>query len=211
MYTDMVTLEVMDTIFYEAQRQGRISFYATTTGEEAINIASTAALHNDDFVFPQYREPGVLLWRGFTLQEFAHQCFGNKYDNGKGRQMPIHYGSRKHNYFTIASTVATQIPHAVGAAYSLKMEKQDSCVIIYFGDGGSSTADFHAAMNFAAVLEVPLSQAIQAAERVEKPLIAEMFNDIINKYMKHVIFEFQMTNIKFITSRKRINNHMFLR
>ncbi|KAI3739006.1 hypothetical protein L2E82_29343 [Cichorium intybus] len=156
MYSDMVTLQVMDTIFYEAQRQGRISFYATTTGEEAINIASAAALNNNDFVFPQYREPGVLLWRGFTLQDFANQCFGNKYDNGKGRQMPIHYGSKKHNYFTIASTVATQIPHAVGAAYSLKMENQDSCVITYFGDGGSSTGDFHAALNFAAVMEVPV-------------------------------------------------------
>lgn len=54
----------------------------------------------------QYREPGVLLWRGFTMQEFANQCFGNKADNGKGRQMPIHYGSNKHNYFTVASTVA---------------------------------------------------------------------------------------------------------
>ncbi|KAM0052448.1 putative 3-methyl-2-oxobutanoate dehydrogenase (2-methylpropanoyl-transferring) [Helianthus debilis subsp. tardiflorus] len=156
MYTNMVTLEVMDTVFYESQRQGRISFYATTTGEEAINIASAAALNDNDFVFPQYREPGVLLWRGFTLQEFANQLFGNKHEYGKGRQMPIHYGSRKLNYFTVASTVATQIPHAVGAAYSLKMEKQDSCVITYFGDGGTSTADFHAAMNFAAVLEVPV-------------------------------------------------------
>ncbi|KAI3826822.1 hypothetical protein L1987_00878 [Smallanthus sonchifolius] len=156
MYTNMVTLELMDTIFYESQRQGRISFYATTTGEEAINIASAAALNDNDFVFPQYREPGVLLWRGFSLQEFANQLFGNKYEYGKGRQMPVHYGSRKHNYITVASTVATQIPHAVGAAYSLKMEKQDSCVITYFGDGGTSTADFHAAMNFAAVMEVPV-------------------------------------------------------
>jgi len=49
----MVTLQVMDTIFYEAQRQGRIPFYLTTTGEEAINIASAAALNIDDFVFPQ--------------------------------------------------------------------------------------------------------------------------------------------------------------
>lgn len=49
----MVTLQIMDTIFYEAQRQGRISFYATTIGEEAINIASAAALTIDDFVFPQ--------------------------------------------------------------------------------------------------------------------------------------------------------------
>jgi 2-oxoisovalerate dehydrogenase E1 component alpha subunit len=54
----------------------------------------------------QYREQGVLLWRGFTLQEFANQCFSNKFDNGKGRQMPAHYGSNKHNYMNVASTVA---------------------------------------------------------------------------------------------------------
>ncbi|KAE9604173.1 putative oxidoreductase [Lupinus albus] len=156
MYHDMVTLQTMDTILYEAQRQGRISFYVTTNGEEAINIASAAALTMDDVIFPQYREPGVLLWRGFTLQEFANQCFSNKYDNGKGRQMPAHYGSNKHNYITVASTVATQIPHAVGAAYSLKMDKKDACAVTYFGDGGSSEGDFHAALNFAAVLEAPV-------------------------------------------------------
>ncbi|KAG8383847.1 hypothetical protein BUALT_Bualt04G0056300 [Buddleja alternifolia] len=156
MYKDMVTLQTMDTIFYEAQRQGRISFYVTACGEEAINIASAAALKTDDLVFPQYREAGVLLWRGFSLQDFANQCFGNKGDNGKGRQMPAHYGSNKHNYFTVASTVATQIPHAVGAAYSLKMERRYACTITYFGDGGTSTGDFHAALNFAAVMEAPV-------------------------------------------------------
>ncbi|XP_031281865.1 2-oxoisovalerate dehydrogenase subunit alpha 2, mitochondrial-like [Pistacia vera] len=156
MYSNMVTLQTMDTIFYEAQRQGRISFYLTTIGEEAINVASAAALSFDDFVFPQYREPGVLLWLGFSLQEFANQCFGNKADYGKGRQMPIHYGSNKHNYFTVASTIATQIPHAVGAAYSLKMDRKDACVVTYFGDGGTSEGDFHAALNFAAVLEAPV-------------------------------------------------------
>ncbi|OMO57198.1 Dehydrogenase, E1 component [Corchorus capsularis] len=156
MYSSMVTLQTMDTIFYEAQRQGRISFYVTTIGEEAINIASAAALSSEDFVFPQYREPGVLIWRGFTLQEFANQCFGNKADYGKGRQMPIHYGSNKHNYFTVSSTIATQIPHAVGAAYSLKMDKKDACAVTYFGDGGTSEGDFHAALNFAAVTEAPV-------------------------------------------------------
>ncbi|XP_057978513.1 2-oxoisovalerate dehydrogenase subunit alpha 2, mitochondrial isoform X2 [Malania oleifera] len=138
------------------QRQGRISFYVTTIGEEAINVASAAALNADDLVFPQYREPGVLLWRGFTLVEFANQCFGNKDDLGKGRQMPVHYGSNKHNYFTISSTIATQIPHAVGAAYSLKMDGKDACAVTYFGDGGTSEGDFHSALNFAAVMEVPV-------------------------------------------------------
>ncbi|XP_059433265.1 2-oxoisovalerate dehydrogenase subunit alpha 2, mitochondrial-like [Corylus avellana] len=156
MYTGMIMLQTMDTLFYEAQRQGRISFYLTTIGEEAINIATAAALTIDDCVFPQYREPGVLLWRGFTLQEFANQCFGNKADYGKGRQMPIHYGSNKHNYFTVSSTIATQIPHAVGAAYSLKMDRKRACAVTYFGDGGTSEGDFHAALNFAAVMEAPV-------------------------------------------------------
>ncbi|XP_030528873.1 2-oxoisovalerate dehydrogenase subunit alpha 1, mitochondrial [Rhodamnia argentea] len=156
MYTDMVTLQIMDAIFYEAQRQGRISFYLTSMGEEAINIASAAALTDDDVVLPQYREHGVLLWRGFTLQEFANQCFGNKVDYGKGRQMPIHYGSNKHNYFTVSSPIATQLPQAVGAAYSLKMDKRSACVAAYFGDGGTSEGDFHAGLNFAAVMEAPV-------------------------------------------------------
>lgn len=53
MYAAMVTLSLMDSIFYEAQRQGRISFYVTSIGEEAINIASAAALTDDDLIFPQ--------------------------------------------------------------------------------------------------------------------------------------------------------------
>ncbi|KAG6626102.1 2-oxoisovalerate dehydrogenase subunit alpha 2, mitochondrial-like [Carya illinoinensis] len=156
MYSDMVTLQMMDTIFYEAQRQGRISFYLTTSGEEAINIASAAALSADDLVLPQYREPGVLLWRGFTLQDFANQCFGNKADSGKARQMPIHYVSKNHNYFAVSSPMATQLPQAVGVAYSLKMDGKNACVATYSGDGGSSEGDFHAALNFSAVLEAPV-------------------------------------------------------
>lgn len=53
MYRNMVTLQMMDSIYYEAQRQGRISFYLTSNGEEAINIASAAALSPDDVVLPQ--------------------------------------------------------------------------------------------------------------------------------------------------------------
>ncbi|KAH7567969.1 hypothetical protein ACOSP7_009712 [Xanthoceras sorbifolium] len=155
-YNDMVTLQVMDTIFYEAQRQGRLSFYLTSSGEEAVNIASAAALSPDDVILPQYREPGILLWRGFTLQEFTDQLFGNKSDYGKGRQMPIHYGSKKLNYVTVSSPLATQLPQAVGIAYSLKMDKKDACAVTYTGDGATSEGDFHAALNFAAVLEAPV-------------------------------------------------------
>lgn len=111
----------MDTIFYEAQRQGRFSFYLTSQGEEATSVGSAAALDPKDMVFAQYREQGVLLWRGYTLQQFAHQLFGNRLEPGKGRQMPIHYGSRELCFQTISSPLATQMPHAVGAAYAMKV------------------------------------------------------------------------------------------
>ncbi|KAI5664432.1 hypothetical protein M9H77_23755 [Catharanthus roseus] len=91
------------------------------------------------------------------MQEFADQIFGNKDDYGKGRQMPIHYGSMKHNYVTVSSTIATQIPQATGVAYSLKMDnKKDACVITYMGEGCTSEGDFHAGLNFGAVIEVPI-------------------------------------------------------
>jgi len=53
---------------------------------------------------------GVLMYRGFTLEQFINQCYGNKNDNGKGRQMPVHYGSKALNFVTISSTLATQMP-----------------------------------------------------------------------------------------------------
>ncbi|XP_076937156.1 2-oxoisovalerate dehydrogenase subunit alpha 1, mitochondrial-like [Bidens hawaiensis] len=155
-YSGMVTLNTMDKFFYEAQRQGRLSFYLTSFGEEAINFGSAAALSSEDIVLAQYREPGILLWRGFTVQDFASQCFGNNEGHGKGRQMPIHYGSKKLNFITLSSPLATQLPQAVGMAYSLKMDKKDSCVVAFFGDGSASEGDFHAALNFAAVMDAPV-------------------------------------------------------
>lgn len=72
MYRDMATLQTMDTIFYEAQRQGRISFYVTTMGEEAINVASAAALQMDDLVFPQVHQH-VLHYDSWILIFFVHE------------------------------------------------------------------------------------------------------------------------------------------
>lgn len=80
MYTQMTTLNVMDTVLYDVQRQGRISFYMTSTvgnlsfqGEEAALFGSAAAWKMEDIIYAQYREPGVLMWRGFTLQQFVNQ------------------------------------------------------------------------------------------------------------------------------------------
>lgn len=156
MYAHMLRLQAMDQIFYDAQRQGRISFYMTNSGEEAIHIGSASALNRADVIFAQYREAGVLMWRGFSLQQFADQCFSNIGDNAKGRQMPVHYGSAALNFHTISSPLGTQIPQAVGAAYALKLSNTPAIAVTYFGDGAASEGDAHPAMNFAATLEAPM-------------------------------------------------------
>ncbi|XP_046370174.2 2-oxoisovalerate dehydrogenase subunit alpha, mitochondrial-like [Haliotis rufescens] len=156
MYKDMTLLNTMDRVLYESQRQGRISFYMTNYGEEGTHIGSAAALDPRDLVFGQYREAGVLMWRGFTLDQFMNQCYGNAGDVGKGRQMPVHYGSRDLNFITISSPLATQMPQAAGAAYAFKLKKNDLCVMCYFGEGAASEGDAHAAFNFAAVLDCPI-------------------------------------------------------
>lgn len=157
MFRDMILLNTMDKILYESQRQGRISFYMTNYGEEASHIGSAAALQLNDLIYSQYREAGVLVWRGFTISEFIDQCYGNVDDEGKGKQMPVHYGSRKLNFITISSPLATQMPQAAGAAYALKRVPNNQRVVMcYFGDGAASEGDAHAAFNFAATLDCPL-------------------------------------------------------
>lgn len=155
-YEHMIRFREMDHYFNEAQRQGRISFYMQAAGEEAILFGCAAAMKADDEVFSQYREAGVLMWRGFSVQNFADQCFSNCDDLGKGRQMPVHYGSKALHFHTVSSPLGTQLPQASGAAYALKLEGKGRAVVCFFGDGAASEGDFHAALNFAATLEVPV-------------------------------------------------------
>nr|XP_018898175.1 PREDICTED: 2-oxoisovalerate dehydrogenase subunit alpha, mitochondrial [Bemisia tabaci] len=156
MYEAMMRQNILDGILYQAQRQGRISFYMTSFGEEGVAVGSASALESTDLVYGQYREAGVLMWRGFTLSDFINQCYSNDEDLGRGRQMPIHYGSRKLNFITLSSPLATQVPQAVGSAYAFKLAKNGRCVIAYFGEGAASEGDTHAAFNFAATLQCPV-------------------------------------------------------
>ncbi|KAI9717453.1 MAG: hypothetical protein M1828_007215 [Chrysothrix sp. TS-e1954] len=163
LYKDMLLVSIMDVIMFDAQRQGRLSFYMVSAGEEGIAVGSASSLRSSDVIFAQYREAGVLQQRGFTLRNFMSQLFATKSDNGLGRNMPVHYGSSALNVHTISSPLATQIPQASGAAYALKMRHmQDpdhtpqSIVACYFGEGAASEGDFHAGLNVAATRNCPI-------------------------------------------------------
>jgi len=155
-YNTMEYIRVLDERMVGAQRQGRISFYLASTGEEAASVASAAALSPDDMIMSQYREQGALAYRGYTTDQFMNQMFSNKADPNKGRQMPIHYGDKALNFMTISSPLGTQIPQASGYAYGQKMSGKDVVTICYFGEGAASEGDFHAGLNMAAVLNCPV-------------------------------------------------------
>jgi 2-oxoisovalerate dehydrogenase E1 component alpha subunit len=107
-------------------------------------------------IMAQYREQGALMFRGFELEQFMNQMFSNEKDLGKGRQMPIHYGSNALNYMTISSPLGTQIPQATGYAYAQKRAGNKQCTMCYFGEGAASEGDFHAGLNMAAVHDAPV-------------------------------------------------------
>lgn len=155
-YDTMEYIRVLDERMIGAQRQGRISFYLASTGEEAASVASAAALSDNDMIMSQYREQGALAYRGYTTTQFMNQMFSNQEDPNKGRQMPIHYGDKPLNFMTISSPLGTQIPQASGYAYGQKMAGNEAITICYFGEGAASEGDFHAGLNMAAVLNCPV-------------------------------------------------------
>ena len=155
LYRGMSLQRILDNRMLALQRQGRIGFYGPSLGQEAAIVGAAIAMEPDDWIVPQYREPGAALVRGMPLKELLCQLMGNAEDAVKGRQMPCHYVYRKGNYLSISSPVGTQLPHAVGIGWAMRLRREPHAVLVFFGDGATSTADFHSAMNFAGVFRTP--------------------------------------------------------
>jgi pyruvate dehydrogenase E1 component alpha subunit len=151
----MVETRFLDERLTALQRQGRIGFHVGSLGEEGAIIGAAFAMRQQDWLFPCYREFGAALMRGLDFQRFLDNMFGNENDTVKGRQMPDHYTCRASHWLSISSPVGTQITQAVGFAWAGKLKKQDLATLVYFGDGATSSSDFHSGMNFAGVFKIP--------------------------------------------------------
>jgi pyruvate dehydrogenase E1 component alpha subunit len=155
LYRAMVLARVMDERCLTLQRQGRIGFYVPLQGQEAAQVASAWALDPEDWIFPAYRELAVALVRGVPVKLLLDQFIGNSGDVLKGRQMPNHYGYREFRFVTASSPVGTQISQAVGAAMAAQRKGEEIVTVTYFGDGTTSSNDFHAGLNLAGVFNAP--------------------------------------------------------
>lgn len=152
----MLLIRQLDERMMILQRQGRIGFYGACTGQEAPPIGTAAALDANDWIFPGLREGAAMLYRGFSLESYVCQVFGNSGDVLKGRQMPSHYADRSVSYVSWGSCIGTQLPQAVGAAWAQKLRRDDAITVGFSGDGGTSEADFHTAMTFAKAKQAPV-------------------------------------------------------
>lgn len=128
------------------QREGRIGTYASFYGQEAAQIGSALAIAGGDWVFPSFRESGVLVALGYPMRQLYSYWSGDE----RGMQAPPGL-----NVFPMAVPVGTQAPHGMGAAWAMKYRKERKATVTYFGDGGSSRGDFHEALNLAGVFKAP--------------------------------------------------------
>jgi pyruvate dehydrogenase E1 component alpha subunit/2-oxoisovalerate dehydrogenase E1 component alpha subunit len=161
MFRQMLRIRRIDERMLGKQRQGKVGFYGTITGQEATPIATAFALREGDWVFPALRESSIMLCRGFSLVTWLAQVYGNAADVQKGRQMPSHQAGRAVNQVGWSSCIGPQVPQAVGAAMAEKrLAKKEgrapNVMIAFLGDGATSQPDFHAAMTFAAIEKPPV-------------------------------------------------------
>jgi len=157
MYRHLLLARFFDERLLTLQRMGKVSFVAPAAGHEASNVGiAHAVIVKKDWLFPYYRQPGLVLALGVPAEEMFGQWMATRADPNRGRQMPAHPGSKEFHVFTVASAIASHIPPAVGAAISMKLRNTGQVVVTGFGDGATSEGDFHAAINFAGVQGAPM-------------------------------------------------------
>ena len=130
---------------------------------DAIQVGSVFALDKDlDWVLPYYRDMGVALAWGFTPEEIFLGVFAKKDDPmSGGRQLPSHWSDPDKRVLTQSSVIGPQFPHAAGIAHAAKLRADHSVCVVYGGEGSTSEGDWHEAMNWAGIHNLPLIFVIE--------------------------------------------------
>ncbi len=147
LYEQMNIGRNLDEIAFKLQRSGRMGTFPQNKGQEACALGSGfAAKKGVDFLVPCYRENAALFLHGLPMHYILLHWMGDE----RGNQIPPGV-----NMTPLSIPIGTQMLHATGIAWAFKLRKEERVAITYFGDGATSEGDFHEAMNFASVLQVP--------------------------------------------------------
>lgn len=163
MHRTMLIARLCDEAQFRLNRQGKAPFVVPVSGHEGCQVATAwPMLRGKDIFVPYYRDMAVCLVAGMTPRDVFLGVFGKADDpSSGGRQMPAHWGSRRLGIISGSSPIATQIPHASGVAYAMKYRGEDAVVGCWFGDGATSEGDWHEALNFAGIHDLPIVFVIE--------------------------------------------------
>jgi pyruvate dehydrogenase E1 component alpha subunit len=138
-------------------KQGKVrSGVYTGIGQEAIIVGTCFGLKATDYICPLHRDLGSFLMKGVSSRTMMSQMFAKETGLSKGRDSALHSGVSELGIFGNTSMLGANLPVAAGLALTFKMEKTDNVVVAYFGEGASNVGDFHEALNFAGVQQLPV-------------------------------------------------------
>ncbi len=163
MYRTMLMARRIDDRMWALNRQGRAPFIVSSSGHEAAQVGTAAALQSGfDWALPYYRDQAAALELGMTPEEIFLGVFSKADDpTSGGRQMPSHWSHPELKIFSHSSVIGTQYPHAVGIGNEMRRRGDGAVVMVWGGEGSSSEGDFHEALNFAGVRKLPVVFVIE--------------------------------------------------
>jgi len=147
LYRDMFILRRIDSEGVALQRQGQLGLWAPCRGQEASQIGTARALRRDDYVFPSYRETGVVYTRDPQPADFVRMWRGEE---------GASYDPAVMNMAPLQIIIGAQTLHAVGYAFGIVQDEVDQVAVTYFGDGATSQGDVNEAMIFASSFHLPV-------------------------------------------------------
>ena len=147
LYKAMVLMRTYDAKAIALQRTGQLGTYASMLGKEAVEAGIGAAMTKDDVFLCTYRENGVQIMRGVTMQELFLYWGGDE----RGSNFAGPRGD-----FPACITIASQCLHATGVAYAMKLRKQKRAAVCMIGDGATSKGDFYESLNAAGTWQLPV-------------------------------------------------------
>ncbi|MFC0581708.1 pyruvate dehydrogenase (acetyl-transferring) E1 component subunit alpha [Micrococcoides hystricis] len=133
-------------------RQGRMAVYPSSHGQEACQVAAAMCLEEGDWLFPTYRDSVAVMARGVDPVEVM-TIFRGDWHGG--------FDPHERNVSIQSTPLTTQLLHAVGVAHAAKMRGENTVCLAMCGDGATSEGDFHEALNFAAVFNLPVIFFVQ--------------------------------------------------
>lgn len=157
LYLHLVLARLTDERIADLHARGLIAGSPTCRGHEAVQVGCVEPLRiGHDYILPYYRDLGVMLTVGMTPGAILLNQLGRANDPiSGGRMRPAQWNSRALNIVSASGLVATQTLHAAGIAFAAQLRHESAVAITFFGDGATSEGDFHEALNFAGIQQVP--------------------------------------------------------